>query len=340
LGRLYLDVFPQAKDSPTYHDIQRALSGEYVHNDVVKSRIVNGYFENYFIPLRQDEVIYGVLILGHEITNIMEANEKLKVLNEQLIKSNQDLEQFAYVASHDLQEPLRKIQTFAQLADRELKEDDEPKKYLEKITGSARRMAELIQAVLNYSRLSKKSEEFESVDLNKVLDSIETDLELLIAEKEAIIQSGSLPEIEGINLQLSQLFFNLIGNSLKFSVKKPVISIRCRMLTGKEITRHNVPGQREEFVELVFADNGVGFEQQYAERIFTIFQRLHDRQSYSGTGIGLALCKKIVENHNGFISAESEPGEGAAFYIYLPVRHQTRIAADAQQSVTNPLSLP
>jgi PAS domain S-box-containing protein len=321
IGKLYTDAFPQAKDSPTYYDIQRALKGEYIHNQVVKSRVVNGYFENYFIPLRQNDEIYAVLILGHEITNIMEANEKLRLLNEQLVKSNQDLEQFAYVASHDLQEPLRKIQTFAQLAQKDIESNGSPRQYLEKITGAAKRMAELINAVLNYSRLSKKREEFQQVDLNAILVNIETDLELLIAEKQATIQAKPLPSIDGIPLQLSQLFFNLIGNSLKFSTNKPVINISSRILTGKDISRQAVPDRKEMYVELVFNDNGLGFEQQYAERIFTIFQRLHDKQSYTGTGIGLALVKKIVENHNGYITAESKLGEGASFYIYLPVHH-------------------
>ncbi len=329
IGKYYTDAFPQAKDSPTYYDIQRSLKGEYIHNPVVKSRVVNGYFENYFIPLRQNGEIYAVLILGHEITDIMEANEKLRLLNDQLIKSNQDLEQFAYVASHDLQEPLRKIQTFAQLAQKDLETAGASTQYLEKITAAAKRMAELINAVLNYSRLSKKREEFQKVDMNAILVNIETDLELLIAEKQATINAVPLPVIDGIPLQLSQLFFNLIGNSLKFSTNKPVINISARMLTGKEISRHAVPDRKETYVELVFRDNGVGFDQQYAERIFTIFQRLHDKQSYTGTGIGLALVKKIVENHGGYISAESKLGEGASFYIYLPVYHAPQVSLES-----------
>ncbi|MBV9986940.1 MAG: PAS domain-containing protein [Chitinophagaceae bacterium] len=321
IGKKYEEAFPVAKDSQTHQDILRALQGEYIYNQVVKSRLVDAYFENYFIPLKENDHIYGVLVLGHDITNIMEANEKLKLLNEQLVKSNLDLEQFAYVASHDLQEPLRKIQTFAQLARKDLENASAPANYLEKITASAKRMAELINAVLNYSRLSKNREQFVQTDLNGILNNIKTDLELLISEKNASITSDPLPVIEGIPLQLSQLFFNLIGNSLKFSEKAPAIHISARIMRGSEIKRQQVPEKNEDYLELVFSDNGVGFEQQYAERIFTIFQRLHDKQSYTGTGIGLALCKKIVENHNGYISAESRLGEGAAFYIYLPVHH-------------------
>ncbi|MCW3088097.1 MAG: hypothetical protein JWQ78_1483 [Sediminibacterium sp.] len=321
MGKRYDEVFPQAKDSPSYRDIQRALKGEYIHNPFVRSVVVNGYFENYFIPLRQNNVVYGVLILAHDITAIMDANDKLKILNEQLVKSNQDLEQFAYVASHDLQEPLRKIQTFAQLAQKEVSTNPGTQTYLEKIASSGKRMTDLINAVLNYSRLSKNREQFEPVDLNSLVTNIRTDLELMISEKNATITSDVLPVIEGIALQLSQLFFNLVGNSLKFSDRPPAITIQSTILKGKEITRESDLLPNEAYVELIFSDNGVGFEQQYADRIFTIFQRLHDRQSYTGTGIGLALCKKIVENHNGRISAESEPGKGARFYIYLPLRH-------------------
>jgi PAS domain S-box-containing protein len=321
IGKKYEEAFPTAKDSQTHHDILRGLQGEYIYNQVVKSTLVNAYFENYFIPLKENDRVYSVLVLGHDITNIMEANEKLKLLNDQLVKSNLDLEQFAYVASHDLQEPLRKIQTFAQLAQKEFELAPAPKTYLEKITASAKRMAELINAVLNYSRLSKNRDQFVDTDLNNVLRNIRTDLELLIAERNATISSDILPVIEGIPLQLSQLFFNLIGNSLKFSEKAPQIQIKATRLKGSQIRRHQVPDKNVEYVELVFTDNGVGFEQQYAERIFTIFQRLHDKQSYTGTGIGLALCKKIVENHAGYISAESRLGEGASFFIYIPIHH-------------------
>lgn len=322
IGKKYEEAFPLAKDSQTHKDILTSLQGEYVHNQVVRSVLVDVYFENYFIPLKRDDKVYGVLVIGHDVSNIMAANEKLKRLNEQLVKSNQDLEQFAYVASHDLQEPLRKIQTFSQLAQKELSAASQPGKYLEKITASAKRMAELILAVLNYSRLSKNREQFEKVNLNLILTSIRTDLELLIAEKAAVINSDLLPVVDGIPLQLTQLFFNLIGNSLKFSDKPPLINLRSRYLKGAEIHEHQVQDQERDYAEIVITDNGVGFEQEYAERIFTIFQRLHDKQSYAGTGIGLALCKKIVENHNGFIHARSNLGDGAAFYIYIPVHHE------------------
>jgi signal transduction histidine kinase len=245
------------------------------------------------------------------------ANGKLEVVNEKLVRSNSDLEQFAYVASHDLQEPLRKIQIFTEMAEKSVKNEDAGT-YFEKIHASARRMTELIKSVLNYSRLSKTGEQFEEVDLNLIVENTKTDFELLITEKKAMIHNDTLPVIQGIPLQLNQLFFNLFSNSLKFSATDPVITISSRILSDKEVKEHEFLHAKVRYVEILFKDNGIGFEQQYADQIFTIFQRLHDKKSYEGTGIGLALCKKIVENHHGFITAKSELGKGAFFYIYLP----------------------
>lgn len=248
------------------------------------------------------------------------AKNEIEAINKKLIKSNHDLEQFAYIASHDLQEPLRKIQAFSELIGRNLDNGELSRRYLEKVISSARRMTDLIISVLHYSRLSKADEPFEEVDLNEIVENIKTDFELAIQEKNAVVNTDILPAVKGIPLQLNQLFYNLIGNALKFSEKAPVINISTRELSGKEVAEV-VPDHEESspYIELKIQDNGIGFEQHFAEQIFTIFQRLHSKQDYSGTGIGLALCKKIVENHNGAIRAESRPGEGATFYIYLPV---------------------
>lgn len=246
-------------------------------------------------------------------------NEKLEVVNEKLVRSNNDLEQFAYVASHDLQEPLRKIQIFTEMAERSAGNNKETVTYFEKIHASAKRMTELIKSVLNYSRLSKTEEQFEKVDLNALVENAKTDLELLITEKQAVIKNEVLPTIYGIPLQLNQLFLNLFSNALKFSTRSPVITITSRTLTPAEVNQNEHLHGREKYIEIVFSDNGIGFEQQYADQIFTIFQRLHDKKSYEGTGIGLALCKKIIENHHGYIFAKSEPGKGASFYMYFPV---------------------
>lgn len=246
------------------------------------------------------------------------ANNKLEVVNEKLVRSNSDLEQFAYVASHDLQEPLRKIQIFTEMAEKAIAAQTDTRGYFEKIHASAKRMTDLIKSVLNYSRLSKTGEQFEKVDLNVLVENTKTDLELMIAEKKAVIKNDRLPVVHGIPLQLNQLFLNLFSNSLKFCAADPVITITSRVVPPEEVKHHEHLHAKESYIEIIFADNGIGFEQQYADQIFTIFQRLHDKRSYEGTGIGLALCKKIVENHHGYIEAKSALGKGAAFYIYLP----------------------
>jgi PAS domain S-box-containing protein len=324
IGKKLLDVFPQLKDAGMINDLKKAFSGEAVHNVSYRSTVSGRYFENFYIPLKnKHDAIDRVLIIGHDITDIMQASEKLKELNVELEKSNRDLEQFAYVASHDLQEPLRKIQTFAELSERNIEQPDALRRYLEKINSSASRMTNLIKAVLNYSRISKVDSAFVPIDLNSVVKSIETDLELLIEEKKAAIQVEHLPQIEGIPLQINQLFLNLFTNSLKFTTEAPVIRITSRTYSGTEAGKTPLLKNVSTYVEVVFKDNGIGFEQKYADRVFSIFQRLHPLQDYAGTGIGLALCKKIVENHGGMITVESEPGKGTAFFIYLPLPSDT-----------------
>ncbi|GAB2778411.1 hypothetical protein GCM10027275_22240 [Rhabdobacter roseus] len=250
---------------------------------------------------------------------VEERTRELKEINILLKKSNHELEQFAYIASHDLQEPLRKIQTFADIIQQNVTHSGTAMKYLPKINDSARRMEELIRSVLNYSRLSMNGQSFEYTDLNQVLENIRDNFELQILEKRAVIQSDPLPVVKGIPLQLNQLFSNLIGNALKFSQKEPFIRITARFLSAAQIRIPTDAQPDDKYLELVFRDNGIGFDAQYADQIFTIFQRLHDKQTYAGTGIGLALCKKIVENHHGYILAQSEEGSGATFYIYLPL---------------------
>ncbi len=318
LGKKYEDVFPNAKNNPFVMHLKKALQGNVVHVERFRSPITNRYLENFFVPLRDaHNNVYAVFTTGHDITNIVEGEEQLKNTNAALVKSNRDLEQFAYVASHDLQEPLRKIQVYAQIIEKNRTGDKSTESHFDKIKNAAQRMTELIRAVLDYSRLSKKEEEFKPVDLNEVLENVKNDFELLIAERNAIIISDPLPRIKAIALQMNQLFANLISNALKFSLEAPVIRISCTTVAADKIL---IDGNKpySKYVELKFRDNGIGFDPKNADRIFSIFQRLHTKEEFSGTGIGLALCKKIVENHEGFITAYGEPGEGSEFTIYLP----------------------
>jgi len=254
-----------------------------------------------------------------ELENMVaERTADLLELNDQLIKTNHELEQFAYVSSHDLQEPLRKIQTFAEMLSSSISTDEKSQQFLDKINTSAKRMSNLIKDLLNYSRLSKTDEQFVKTDLNEVLKNIKNDFELLIQQKNAEVQNTTLPVINAIPIQINQLFYNLISNSLKFSETNPVIKISARILTLQE--QQTIPNLTAEgkYVHITFEDNGIGFSQAHADQIFVIFQRLNDKQKYSGTGIGLAMCKKIVENHHGHIAAKGEQDKGAVFDIYLP----------------------
>ncbi len=255
---------------------------------------------------------------------VLERTKQLEEANQSLANTNKELEQFAYVASHDLQEPLRKIRTFIGLINqRDDSVTEKTRVYLQKITNSSERMMNLIKDLLNHSSIKWAEQSFVPFDLNEILFSIKTDLELLIIQKSAIIISDSLPIIDAIPLQMRQLFFNIINNSLKFSKNSitPKINITCRYLQEEEKNNFSLKKDAA-YVFIKFEDNGVGFSQIYAKKIFDIFQRLHDRQVFPGSGIGLALCKKIAENHQGTIYAESKEGDGASFYVILPLEQR------------------
>ena len=255
---------------------------------------------------------------------VQERTAALQILNEELNQTNRQLDQFAHVASHDLQEPLRKIITFSMRLQDVHKEElnTEVKSYLNKIENASTRMSTLISDLLNYSRLLQHEKVFVQTDLKETLKNILSDFELLILEKKAQIKFDELVTIDSIPLQMNQLFYNLIGNALKFSKKDvpPVITITSRMLSENEIQKYPALNPLIAYVEIIFKDNGIGFEQQYAKQIFTIFQRLHSKEAFIGTGIGLALVKKIVENHHGEVFTESQKNKGAEFHVILPIK--------------------
>ncbi|HEX9981053.1 MAG TPA: PAS domain-containing sensor histidine kinase [Flavobacterium sp.] len=247
-----------------------------------------------------DNKIIGFSKVTRDLTQKKRAEEQIEIQNKQL-------EEYAYVASHDLQEPLRKIQIYSELLEDSLDNRESALRNLEKINSSAKRMATLIKDVLNYSQISHKAGLFEEVNLNDIISSIETDFEMLLEQKNGKITYDDLPVIHAIPIQMHQLFSNLINNSIKFSHKNPEVHITSKVIdSGKS-------------VKITLSDNGIGFEPQYAEHVFKMFQRLHDNKQ--GTGIGLALCRKIVDNHNGSISVSSKPGEGTIFEIVLPLNN-------------------
>lgn len=264
--------------------------------------------------------VIGFTKVTRDLTEKKLAEDKLAAYTSELEIQNRELEQFAFVASHDLQEPLRKIRTFAELIRENFNDEALAKNYFIRLETAARRMSELIRSLLNFSRLTKETTHFEEVDLNGILQEAKQDFELLIEERHAQIISDPLPTVSGNRLQLGQLFSNLMSNSIKFCQTDPVIRITSTIVNGSEIEDAAPGADDKQFFRLDFSDNGIGFDEQYKQLIFSLFQRLHGKHEYAGTGIGLALCRKIVENHNGYIGASSQPGEGAVFNIFLPIR--------------------
>jgi PAS domain S-box-containing protein len=330
IGKHIISLFPSVEDSDLYRDLKKAMAGEFVYDLSYTSKIINDRtFQNYYIPLTDTSgKVYAVMIIGHDITDLVKANDNLQTSNDvmaqknkELERSNQELEQFAYVASHDLQEPIRKIATYTNKLLTHSKDNfnEETTTYLKRINNATNRMYELINGLLLYSRVTRHGNLFVATQLNEVLRQVLVDFELRITQKKAVIQYNRLPELEAVPVQMNQMFSNLISNSLKFAKADvtPVIQVSSSDLTQeqKEFYKLNT---RERYVNIFYLDNGIGFEQQYAEKIFELFQRLHHRHLYEGSGIGLSICKKIVSNHNGLIYAFSEPDKGVTFQIILP----------------------
>ena len=318
VGKRIDTVFPGMLHNDFYSYLTSAAKGIPCHTNRFVSPLTNRLFELYVLPLTYNDEVYAILAVAHDNTELMEFANKLEEKNNLLLKVNQELEQFAYVASHDLQEPLRKIKTFASMVERSTHLNGDAQKYFGKIHLSADRMSRLIKDLLNYSRLSSGEVSIEEVDLNQTIASVVSDFELMIEEKGARISYSNLPVVKGIPLQIHQMCSNLISNSLKFSRTNPVIDIKHRIVSHAEYVKYQPMATQTEYLELLFRDNGIGFDQRYSDQIFTIFQRLHEKEA-SGTGIGLALCKKIVENHKGSIRVESAPGAGSSFFVYLPM---------------------
>jgi len=253
-----------------------------------------------------------------------EANEALTRSNQELTRSNTNLEEFAHAASHDMKEPIRKVLTFADRLKWSLgpRMSETERQLFQRMETSTQRMGLLVDDLLEFSHVSERPMEKDEVDLKLKVGRVLTDLELLIEEKKAQVRVGALPTIRGYKRQLQQLFHNLIGNALKYNKpdQPPVVTISSRIVVGEEVADKVLPEQLGQCFHLIeVRDNGIGFEQEYAEKIFQMFQRLHGKAEYPGTGVGLSIARKVVENHRGYIWAESQPGEGATFKVLLPV---------------------
>jgi signal transduction histidine kinase len=245
---------------------------------------------------------------------------------EELKKSNEELEEFAYVASHDLQEPLRKLRTFGDRLHQKYSEQlpEEGQFMVDRMQSSASHMQTLIDDLLSFSRLISRGEElpFVPVDPRRVLDGVLDEYSDVIRRRAALVRlPHTMPTVTGRPTQLHQVFANLLSNSLKFSRpgQIPLVDVRYQVVKGRKIPGVKPGDAEQEFCCVEFADNGVGFDMAYKDKIFTIFQRLHNKSEYDGSGIGLSICKKIVERHNGYVDAWSEPGKGSAIYLYLPI---------------------
>jgi PAS domain S-box-containing protein len=249
-----------------------------------------------------------------EIVALKEAEEEIKKKSEELARSNLELRQFAYIASHDLQEPLRAISGFTELLAKRYQGqlDERADKYISFITEGSLRMQHMIQDLLLYSRVETQAHEFVKMDSNESLEQAVTNLRVLIQENKPVITNDPLPEIIADSEQITLLFQNLIGNAIKYHKPNVVPAIHISAQKDEKNWQFSV------------ADNGIGIDEKYADRLFKIFQRLHTRDEYSGTGIGLAVCKRIVERHGGTIWLKSKPDEGATFYFTIPLKREER----------------
>jgi len=299
---------------------------------------VDLYQKNHRLMLQEQKLVAINKNLQIEIHERKASEERVKELNRQLMENinrleeaNKDLDRFAFMASHDLQEPLRKIRIFSDLLFVKYKDilDDEGKMNIVRIQGAAERMQALIKDILTFSKISIEKGAFVKTALNTVIEDVMAELEGTVQEKHAKIIVDKLPALSVNPGLIRPLFYNLISNALKYSKKNvpPVVSIRSEMQSVD-----NKPAEQK-YCRIYIQDNGIGFDQKYAEEIFGMFKRLHLNTEYEGTGIGLALCKKIVEEHNGFISARSKVNEGSTFIISLPMKHQEATQAPVVDAV-------
>ncbi len=285
------------------------------------------YSKNQQLMLQEKKLLAANEFLQKEIEERKASEERVKLLNEQLISNNEslkqmneELDQFAYMASHDLQEPLRKIQVFSDKILRNNNFDPDSEKYFGKIINSSKRMQNLINNLLDFSRHTVSSGDFKKTSLDELVKNVLTELEVDIEKSNARINYENLPVVSAVPGLMQQLFYNLFSNAIKF--RKPavdlVIDIKAEKMNPLDLSKFTKYGQGKNYYKITVQDNGIGFDDKYAEDIFRVFKRLHNYQEFEGTGVGLSICKKIVEKHNGFIKAESKIDDGSTFIIGLP----------------------
>jgi signal transduction histidine kinase len=287
------------------------------------------YSKNQQLLLQEQRLKTVNTNLENEIKERLLSEKRVNELNRQLIENinslesaNKELDRFAFMASHDLQEPLRKIRTFCDLLVTRCLEqiDDEGKLYIGRIENSAARMQRLIKDILTFSKVSEDTDEFAETDLNKVIQEILTEYKPEIEDKKALIDVKKIPSLLTKQGLMYPLFSNLISNALKYSKHQEPVQINIWSEICVTDKKNETPDLNNKYCRISIQDNGIGFEQKYAEQVFEMFKRLHAKKEYDGSGIGLTLCKKIVEQHNGFIAVRSEVGNGSTFMVTLPIR--------------------
>lgn len=317
-------IHPEDKQK-TNEDLAKILTGNeeipIQFFRVIRADGVLRYFKSIARTMSHSKGKRTVIGIINDITDQHDANVAVEKRNFELEQINAELESFNHVTSHDLQEPLRKIQTFiSRISSQDMNSLSETgREYIAKIQTSATRMRTLIDDLLLFSKTNKSDKVFAETDLNELLQNAQQELAQTIQEKNAVINAGKLPVLNVIPYQIQQLFINLIGNSLKYSRPNvtPAINIQCQKISVSPTSFSEIK-QDKEYYQISVTDNGMGFDPQFSESIFTLFQRLHTSSEFPGTGIGLAICKKIVENHMGAIKAEGQLNKGATFTVFLP----------------------
>ena len=301
-----------------------------INPDLLRVKVsvfVELYRKNLQLQLQKKKLLTVNRSLQKEIEDRKISEDKVQQLNEQLIQNNahlkqmnEELDQFAYMASHDLQEPLRKIQMFSDKILLKKEQDDESEKYFSKIISASRRMQSLIKNLLEFSRHSVSSSDFRVTDLNQLVKDTLTDLEIEIEKSSAQITYNNLPVISAVPGLMQRLFYNLLSNAIKFHKKEllPVIDIKAEKMEPAELLNFIGHLNGSIYYKITVRDNGIGFDNKHSGDIFKVFKRLHNYQEFEGTGVGLAICKKIVEKHGGFIIAEGIVNEGSSFIMILP----------------------
>lgn len=335
IGKQLEEIFPEINNMPEITKaMQMALKGHRSFVPADKESYDGNYCEHYFVPLLSaDDEVIGILNIIHDIAHRIKIENELKALNKSLTRKNKELRQknselqnFTTITSHDLKEPLRKIYAFIELILNKERDNisGTSLEHFKRVQAAARRMGLLTDDIISYANIDKE-QALTSVDLNDTLEAAKKQLRQQIADTKAIISAEQLPTIHGYHHSLVQLFYHIISNAIKFSKQDtiPKIKVSTAILQGSEI-EHTDALAEHKYICISFTDNGIGFDIQYSDRIFRMFQRLHSGSEYKGTGIGLAICKKIAELHHGFITVESAPAKGSTFHCYLQVGLRTR----------------